>query len=302
MEPIFYIDRLSRTVKQENVYGGQSINFIYGKDLISRMIGTPLLHTLIKTSVLAKLYGWWQSLPITQKKIQPFIEAFHVDVSEFAEPLDSFCSFNDFFIRRLKPEARPMAAGDDVAVIPADGRYYFYENIELCDGFIVKGQKFSLSDLLQDDALAKKYASGSMVIARLCPSDYHRFHFPCAGIPSMSHLINGWLYSVNPIAIKQNISVFVQNKRTLCEIETPSFGKVIYMDIGATFVGSIHQTYTPNQLCAKGSEKGYFSFGGSSLILLFPPNTIIFEPDLLAATEQGLEIRCLLGQIMGHTK
>lgn len=302
MDPIFFIDRLSGTVQQEHVYGENAIKFIYGKDLISKLIGTPLLHTLVKTLFLAKLYGWWQNLSFTKKKIQPFIETFHVDTSEFVQSPTSFRSFNDFFIRRLKPEARPIAAGDDVAVIPADGRYYFYENIEQCDGFIVKGQKFSLSELLQDEALAKKYASGSMVMARLCPSDYHRFHFPCAGIPSEVRLINGWLYSVNPIAIKKNISFFVQNKRTLCEIESPAFGKVIYMDIGATFVGSIHQTYIPNQLCAKGSEKGYFAFGGSSLILLFPPNTITFEPDLLAATERGMEIRCLLGQAMGHAK
>ena len=84
-------------------------------------------------------------------------------------------------------------------------------------------------------------------------------------------------------------------------MNSKDFGKVLFLEIGATFVGAIHQTYTPNKPHQKGDEKGYFSFGGSSLILLFQKGKIQFDPDLLHATSQGVEIKCLMGQSMGKT-
>jgi phosphatidylserine decarboxylase len=164
---------------------------------------------------------------------------------------------------------------------------------------VVKGKKFDLATLLQDEELAAQYEEGSMVIARLCPMDYHRYHFPCDCYAGKTELINGWLYSVNPVAIKKNIDIFAENKRTLCELDSEKFGKVLFLEIGATCVGAIHQTYTPETQCAKGDEKGYFSFGGSSLILLFPPNSIQFDQDLLDATAAQIEVKCLVGQPMG---
>ena len=144
--------------------------------------------------------------------------------------------------------------------MPADARYYVFPHIAKSDGFIVKGEKFSLTSLLEDEALAAQYTEGSMVMARLCPTDYHRFHFPCDNIPNETRYLNGWLYSVNPVAVKRDIHIFSQNKRTICLLQTQEFGQVVYMEIGATNVGSIHQTYQPNTLCLKGSEKELLFF------------------------------------------
>lgn len=299
MTDIVYIERSTGQQKVEKVYKGRALRLIYGDQWISRFLQVFVLPFLVKTSLFSCFYGRLQKHPRSAKKVLPFVKKFEVDVAEFLEPPSSFRSFNDFFIRRLKPEARPIAPGEQVAVMPADGRYYFYQDISQAEGFIVKGKKFSLASLLGSHQLAEAYAEGSLVIARLCPSDYHRFHFPCACLPSPSRLINGWLYSVNPLAIKKNLNIFTQNKRTLCELETKQFGKVLYLEIGATNVGSIRQTYTPFTWQEKGAEKGYFEFGGSSLILLFAKGTIQFDPDLLAATQAGLEIRCLMGQRMG---
>ncbi|MEC7838936.1 MAG: archaetidylserine decarboxylase [Chlamydiota bacterium] len=230
-------------------------------------------------------------------KIQPFIEKYSIDVFEFKDPISSYHSFNDFFIRKLKLESRPIHFND--AVIPADGRYYFYSDISKVDGFIVKGEKFDVDSLLQDTQLANRYKDASVVLARLCPVDYHRYHFPCDCTPSVAKIINGYLYSVNPIAIKQNIHIFAKNKRAVTEFETDKFGKVLFLEIGATNVGSINQTYVPGNTYSKGEEKGYFSFGGSALIILFEQGSIQFDQDLLDATKNGFEIRCLMGQSMG---
>ncbi len=298
---IHYIDRTTKKRCLELVYGANALKLLYGDNFVSRCLGAPLAYSLARIPLFSALYGRCQKSPASKNKIIPFIKAFAVDPSEFADDISSFNSFNDFFIRKLKPTARPIANDPAVAVIPADGRYLFYQQLDQIDGFIVKGEKFDLGSLLQDDALAANYAKGSMAIARLCPTDYHRYHFPVDCLPGESRLINGWLYSVNPVALKKNIHIFTQNKRTLCTLDSQRFGKVLFLDIGATFVGAIHQTYTPHQPQAKGAEKGYFSFGASSLILLFPPNTISFDQDLLAATAQQIEIKCLMGQSMGHT-
>lgn len=298
---IIYIDRQSGEQHIEKVYKEAALRLFYGESNLNSFLYTWLLPSLVKLPWFSRLYGYLQKIPSSAHQIAPFISEFQVDSSEFLEPVSSYHSFNDFFIRKLKREARPINSNPCNATIPADGRYYFYADIDKCPGFIVKKKKFTLEALLGDHSLAKEFQGGSMVLARLCPSDYHRFHFPCDCLPSPTHLINGWLYSVNPIALKKNIHILTQNKRTLCELRTPLFGKVIYMEIGATNVGSIQETYTPHQWQAKGAEKGYFEFGGSALVLLFAKNTIQFDSDLLEATEKGMEIRCLLGQSMGKS-
>ncbi len=302
MDPIYYIDRTTGLKCEENVYGASFLHFLYGDTFLSRLLGAPIAYLFARLPFFSSFYGYLQKSSRSQKKIIPFIEKFHVDTTEFADTTSSFKSFNDFFIRHLKTTARPIASDPSTAIIPADGRYLFYQNIKKSDGFVVKGKKFSLKDLLKNDQLAAKYEEGAMAIARLCPTDYHRYHFPCDSIPEKTEEINGWLYSVNPIAIKKNISIFAENKRTLCPLNSPQFGKVLFLEIGATCVGSIHQTYIPGSFCPKGIEKGYFSFGGSSLILLFAPNTILFDEDLIKATADHTEVRCLMGQSMGRKK
>jgi len=299
MSTIEFIDRATGKKEQELVYGGAFIRFLYGDTLLSRLIGKPIADLIARMPWISAFYGYLQSRAASAKKIVPFIEKYGVDASEFAMPVSSYQSFNDFFTRKLKPSARPIDSDPETAIIPADGRYLFYQRIDEVDGFVVKGKKFDLATFLGDAELAKEYAKGSMAIARLCPSDYHRYHLPCDCIPGESTLINGWLYSVNPIAIQKNIAIFAENKRTLCILDSERFGKVLFLEIGATFVGAIHETYTLGRLHTKGDEKGYFSFGGSSLILLFPPNSIQFDKDLLAASANHVEIKCLMGSSMG---
>jgi phosphatidylserine decarboxylase len=231
------------------------------------------------------------------QKIVPFIKKYGIDSSEFVE--NQFASFNDFFIRKLKPEARPIEAAPTVAVLPADGRYLVFDSIKSVDHFYVKGQKFDLVGFLQDPILVDRFYSGSMVIARLCPTDYHRFHFPCDGFVGPSRLIDGPLFSVNPLALRKRFSIFSENKRMITEMKTTLFGELLYVEIGATCVGTIHQTYLSNSLVSKGDEKGYFSFGGSCVVLLFERGKIVFDQDLLKHSSQGIETKALFGQSLG---
>lgn len=292
MEPIVVIDRKTGKKIEEKVFGGSALQTLYGT-----LYGKPLAHLISRISLVSSAYGFWQNLSITKKNIAPFIKEYGVDTTEFRLPVNEFRSFNDFFIRKLKPEARPIDLDKDTAVIPADGRYRFFQNIAEVDGFVVKGEKFNLSTLLDNEEQSQRYANGTMVMARLCPTDYHRFHFPVDCVPSVPRRINGYLYSVNPIAIKQNIHIFSKNKRMITELDSSKFGKVLFIDVGATNVGTINQTFEPNFPYLKGDEKGYFSFGGSALILLFEPNRILLDPDL--TKQSAFELYCKMGTRMG---
>lgn len=302
MSEIVYRDRESGEQKKEKVYGKFFLEAVYGTSLLSKLFSLIALPLISNIPFFSKLYGKRQKSLKSRGKVRPFIENFHVDTQEFTESPESFQSFNDFFIRKLKPEVRPLAPGDEVAVLPADGRYLVYPDISAVEGFYVKEKKFDLHRLIQDEFLFELYKRGSMVIARLCPTDYHRFHFPCACLPSKAKLINGPLYSVNPIALREHISILNENKRMLTQLETQRFGKILYIEVGATFVGSIKQTYQPQTPQVKGGEKGYFEFGGSCLILLFQPNKILFDQDLVDASLEFVETKAKFGSSLGRCR
>jgi phosphatidylserine decarboxylase len=300
MSDIHFIDRMSKKEEKEKIYGRIFLEILYGHKFVQRLLSFLFLPVFSKIPFLSRFYGNMQKSRWSKRKVAPFIRSFHINSSEFLDPVASFQSFNDFFIRKLKPESRPIAVGNDVAVLPADARYLAFKNISKSDGFLVKGQKFSLEELLRSGSLAHKYSEGSMIIARLCPVDYHRFHFPCNCVPEEVREINGPLFSVNPMALKKNIRILSENKRVITSLHTKNFGTILYIEVGATYVGSIHQTFTPGEHYAKGDEKGYFAFGGSCLILLFEPFRIEFDQDLLDASHRRMEMRALFGQSMGR--
>jgi phosphatidylserine decarboxylase len=291
---IQYVDRKTGAICTEKVYGAKALKLLYGDSFLTKIFSYSLLLFLTRIPFCSHIYGYFQKTASSRAKIIPFIQAYSIDSSEFET--DQFSSFNDFFIRKLTPASRPIDPGLHTLVMPADGRYLVYPKF---DRFFVKGQEFVLDSFLQDKGLEERYLHGSMAIARLCPVDYHRFHFPCSGIPSAPRLINGHLSSVNPIALKKRISILSENKRVVTEIETEGFGRIAFVEIGATSVGTIQQTFSARLRVEKGQEKGYFEFGGSCLVLLFEPNRVKFDADIVENTKKGLETLCLMGTSLG---
>lgn len=295
---ITVIDRKTKKKEIEEIYGGKYLLFLYGDSLFNRIMGI-VFSPICTFPCFSKCYGFFQKREKSKEKVKPFVEKYQVDALEFEKPLDQFTSFNDFFIRKLKKDARPIVTDPKIAIMPADGRYLVYNKIEECDYFYIKGKKFGLETFLQSKDLAKTYSGGSMVLVRLCPTDYHRFHFPFDCTPGSPSLINGPLYSVNPIALKRRLGILLENKRYITHLKNDLFGDVLFVEIGATNVGVVHQTYQAGSLYNKGDEKGFFSFGGSALAIIFKKDTIVLDQDLLEATKKGIEIKGLLGQSLG---
>lgn len=294
MQDIVFFDRYTGTHRKEKVYGDKALRWAYETTL-----GRMALESVVKRAFFSRWYGRRMDHPSTAKKVLPFIEEYGLDASEFADPPESFRSFNEFFYRRLKPEARPVDRDPDSVVFPADGRHLCVPDLSEAGGLFVKGQMFSISELIQDDQLAEKFERGSLLLSRLCPVDYHRFHFPVSGRPGPARLINGPLYSVNPVALCRNIHILAQNKREITVHETADLGTVLLIEVGATNVGSILQTYQPGSDVSKGDEKGYFAFGGSSTITIFEPGRITFAADLLEQSAVHCELYARMGDRLG---
>lgn len=291
---IKFYNRYNRQIQEEKVMGEKWLKFLY-----SNPFGKLPLELLIKRKLFSKYYGMMMTQPDSAKKILPFIDDYEINTSEFSDRKDPFRSFDDFFTRKLNVNARPIAASPDKVIFPADGRHLAYENISEIGGVYIKGQQFNLRGLFKDKGLADHFGNGSLLISRLCPTDYHRFHFPAAGTPSESVRLKGPLYSVNPIALRSKLSVLWTNERQLSLLKTRSIGTIAILEIGATCVGAIHQTYTPDIGAAKGSEKGYFSFGGSCVITIFEKGQIRFAKDILEQTSQYRETFARMGDTLG---
>ena len=285
--PNQYIERSSGEIKTEKVMGEKWLAWLYNNP-----IGEATMFTLVKRKFVSDWYGNIMDSPSSADKIEAFVNDYNIDLN-IAQKQD-FSSFNDFFYRKLKPDARPIDTSQNVVVSPADGKALAYSNIENAD-FIVKGFHFDVSSFLSDDNLAEKYKDGSLMVIRLAPYDYHRFHFPLSGTVSKVIQIKGDLYSVNPIALRQKAEIFFLNKREYLTISTKNFGDVIMAEVGATMVGSIIQTFEGN-IVEKGQEKGYFKFGGSTVVLLFEKGKIKIDNDLLENTNKDLETEVKMGE------
>lgn len=292
--PIQYFNRYTKSIETEQVYGEGFLRWAY-----TTRSGSWFNDLFAKSHWISKCYGYLMDRPASKKKIVPFIEKFNLNTDEFERTPQDFTSFNDFFYRKLKPSARPIDASLNHAVFPADGRHFGFQNISSINGIFVKGQKFDLPTLLGSHQLAQEYSDGSLLLSRLCPTDYHRFHFPTSGTAGPTSMINGPLHSVNPLALRRNIRILSENRRTLTTIQSETFGPILMIEIGAMCVGSIIQTFTPNKTIKKGDEKGFFRFGGSSTILLFKKNRIKLANDLIEQSLQNKELYAKIGDFLG---
>eukprot|EP00124_Ichthyophonus_hoferi_P001205 Ihof_evm15s57 gene=Ihof_evmTU15s57 len=272
------LDRETGLIVEEFIpkYIKLALNLMYDVSFVKGLTSLKAINRVLVS--MSQKEGNRMNSPASKKKIVEFIEQHKLNVNEILEPVDSFPHFNAFFYRKLKPSARPIACPDNSSILvsPADCRLMVFETIMDATKIWIKGSAFTIDNLFGEAAadIASKFYGGSLVIARLSPQDYHRFHSPVTGKLSRRTAIGGELYTVNPVAIRQPLNVYTENKRELCEIETDDFGLIVMIHVGATMVGSINITATDGSMIKKGDEHGYFAFGGSTVLLLFQPGTV----------------------------
>lgn len=291
---IKYFNRRNRNYELENIAGGKVIKVIYNTSL-----GKGLLELLIKRKILSTLYGKFCDTSISRLFINRFINNFNIDINQYEKNLTEYTSFNDFFYRKLKCNSRTICYEETNLISPCDSKLLAIENIHENSTFKVKGFEYKLEDLINNRELADNYKSGCCLIFRLCPTDYHRFHFIDSGICYKTHRIKGSYFSVSPLALSKIGKIFCENKREYSIFNSNTFDEVLYLEVGATFVGSIIQTYKENHLLKRGDEKGFFKFGGSTVMLFFKENIVKIDDDILNNSRNGIESSVYLGEKIG---
>lgn len=231
--------------------------------------------------------------PASAAEIAGFIAFHQLNMNEVLLPTEQFKSFNEFFYRALKPDARPCSAPEDPRVIvsPADCRSVVFNSIDSAQAIWVKGREFTLQRLLGDayPQDAKRYVGGSLGIFRLAPQDYHRFHIPVDGVMDEPKTIEGEYYTVNPMAIRSSLDVYGENVRVIVPIDSVVHGRVMVICVGAMMVGSTVITRKAGEQVKRAEELGYFKFGGSTLLLLVEPGQMQYDDDLVDNSKSALE-------------
>lgn len=268
-----------------------SLRFLYGT-----IPGRAVLKVLVHPWV-SKVAGFFLSSGMSKKVIPVFIRKNKIDMEGVIVPKNGFASFNDFFSRRRRADS--ISLKKDQIISPCDG-YVHRVKIKGTTVLDVKYSRYSLEDLLQDKGLAEKFEDGTALVFRLTPANYHRYCYPVGGRILFSKQIPGKLHCVRPIALR-DIPVFVQNSREYQVLETERFGTVVQMEVGALLVGRIknHDGNRSGSDVRQGTEKGYFEFGGSTIILLFQKDCFTMDEQLLTAVNDDGELPVRLGDIVG---
>jgi phosphatidylserine decarboxylase len=282
---------------EEKVYGEGFLQFFYPEKGRKSWIESILFFLIAKWPLSSYLYGFIQKRGFTKNKIEPFVKDYQIDLSSYEKSVKEFNSFNDFFIRKLKQGSRKIDPNPNCLIKPADGRYLLYPAFEKQGLVDVKGQKLDLLTLTQEEKFPWS-GSTCCCLIRLAPVDYHRFHFPADCKVLKEKKLPGFLYSVSARALKKNISYLVENKRCVTTLFHPAFGTIYMVEVGATHVGSIQQTYSKKENYSKGMEKGFFEFGGSFIALVLENRNLQLDELLVKNSTKGIETLGYFGETL----
>lgn len=288
--PVVYVDRASGERITESVMGDGALRFAY-----ETLLGRTLWPVLFGSKAISALMGRYYDSPRSKSAIAALASIPGCRAEEAEKPLADYPNFNAFFTRQLKPGARPLGEG---VTSPADGRLRLYLGADADAPFPLKGAVRSLREVFAPNLSSSNFppsTSFDIAVFRLAPVDYHRFHFPCdCRTVGETRVIPGRYHSVNPIALVRRPDVYAENERQIVACDA-SFGRFWLVDVGAFGVGTIVQTFSGSEH-AKGDEKGYFKFGGSTVILVSAAGALRFDDDLVANSAAGLETRVLCGE------
>ncbi len=266
----------------------KALGFLYNNPL-----GKIVLKLLCRRFVsnLGKMY---MESRFSKGRIQKLIKQHSIDMSQYEQR--EFGSFNDFFIRKTVDGARNVDTSPEALISPADSKLTVYDITEDAK-YNIKSCTYSINQLLGGDTrLANEFLGGKCLVFRLSVDNYHRYCFTDNGVISSNCFIPGILHTVNPMALEKH-DVYGKNCRELTVLETENFGRVAYIEVGAMMVGKINNHNVTS--FKKGDEKGYFSFGGSTIIMLYKKGSIKIDSDIAENSKTEIETTVLYGEKIG---
>ena len=266
--------------KDEYIENKENISL---KFLYNTLIGRIILK-IATTRFVAKIYSFYMNSYLSKFKISKFIKKNNININEYKKK--NYKSFNDFFTREIDNNKRTI---EDGLIAVCDSKLSIYK-INEDSKFNIKNSIYTIEELIGEKR-DYKYA----LIFRLCVDDYHHYIFPDNGKVLNTKHIKGKLHTVQPIAFKQ-YKVFHENSRNITFLNCENLGDVCYIEVGALMIGKI--TNRPINEFKKGEEKGYFEFGGSTVIMLINKD-ISFNNKILNNTNNNIETIVKMGQNIG---
>lgn len=279
---------------------GKEIDFDQSQNrLLKKLYGNVLGRCILKVLTLpfiTHIGGWYMNSSFSRRRILPFIKKNHINMDDYVEK--EYKNYNDFFTRQIKEGKRSIDLDTNHLISPADSKVSYY-SIDQNTQLLIKDTLYSLKNLLNNEELALQYQGGDCLVFRLTVDDYHRYCFIDSGTKEKDCYISGIFHTVNPIA-NDYYPIYKQNSRSYSLLHTDHFGDVIYMEVGAMMVGKIcNHSISSYQ---KGQEKGYFEFGGSTIVVLFKEGQVIVDQDLIDRSKEHYETKVLMGEKIGVKK
>lgn len=277
---------------------GKKVSNITNQDkllsfLYTNIFGRMLLKPLIQPQV-SKLAGRYLSSAHSKWLISKFIERNEINMDIYEEC--DYSSFNDFFTRKIKPDSRPVPEDLDVLISPCDCLATVYP-IQENTTFSIKNTEYTLRSLLRSPRLAKRFRGGYAYVLRLTVEDYHRYLYSVSGKQSKNYHIDGTYHTVNPIA-NDYLPIYKENTREYTVIHSKKFGDVLQMEVGALLVGKI-SNHKQSTVVTRGEEKGFFEYGGSTIVVLTQKGRVTPRSDLLTNSKNGYETKVLQAHPLG---
>jgi len=294
---ITYIDRTDGTAKAEYPFASGFLYWSY-----NTILGRSLTIFILSRKIVSQLYGWLARRKFSRHFILAFIRRANINWQAPVQPIKDFSCFNKFFIREPKNDARSVNKETNSLIAPADGKLLVYTGIGPNNTFLIKRNIFNLRQFLCNDNLASKLFGGTMLVLRLCLSDYHQFYFPDSGLPLQLSEIKGKYYAGGSYSFRQPTPFYTENHRTTTVFNSDHFGQIVMAEVGAFTVGSIRQTFIPGKKVNKGDKKGRFELGGSTVVLLFTKDSIIVDDDLFFNSIKGFETKVCYGEKIAVSK
>lgn len=291
---------VSDKLKQIDINGNKKVSQTAQDKLLRLMYSTAAGRILLKPLVcpaVSSFAGALLNTGFSRLFIRRFIHSAGINMQDFEKK--EYVSYNDFFTRKIRPGARTISGTEQTLISPCDCYASAYEITQ--DSLLhVKHTTYTIASLLRSRKLAQHFQGGYALILRLTVCDYHRYCYAATGTQSKSYRIPGIFHTVNPVA-GDYFPIYKENSREYTVIHSEHFGEVLQMEVGALMVGKIvnHKETCPVK---RGEEKGYFEFGGSTLILLLQKDAVNLRADLLKNTAAGYETQLQMGNPLGDAK
>jgi phosphatidylserine decarboxylase len=279
------------------VHGGGGVRWLYGS-----RVGRVLESVVLSRRFVSRLMGVAHDSRWSRRMIRSFIQTQSVEMAEFER--EEYGSFNDFFIRKFQAGAREFVPEPGVLPAFAEARYLAWGSTGPEHSFPVKGEAMTPATVLgpappESNVDLACLEGGPLLLARLCPADYHRYHYPDSGKTLRSWTIPGRYHAVNPMALAALGDVFPRNERRVSILETDHMGTLAFVEVGALGVGKIVQSRDEAVRFSRGDEKGYFLFGGSTVMVFGEPGRWLPAEDLLERSSREIETLVRLGEPVG---